>query len=107
MMETELSNNNAYKMMTVNVSPLHTVSTNLYCPSGVRAYDTFLYFFSMIPKSLSDLFGTASPTTPTPCFIPQGKSPWYPLDRRLGEPPSQSECDGEEKIPSPYWDSNP
>jgi hypothetical protein len=28
---------------------------------------------------------------------PQGKSPWYPLDRRLGGPQSQSGHSGEEK----------
>jgi hypothetical protein len=28
---------------------------------------------------------------------PQGKSPWYPLDRRLGEPKSRSGHGGEEK----------
>jgi hypothetical protein len=27
---------------------------------------------------------------------PQGKSPWYPLDRRLGGPQSWSGCSGEE-----------
>jgi hypothetical protein len=27
----------------------------------------------------------------------QGKSPWYSLDRRLGEPQSHSGCGGEEK----------
>jgi hypothetical protein len=27
--------------------------------------------------------------------LPQGKSPWYPLDRRLGGPQSRSECGGE------------
>jgi hypothetical protein len=27
--------------------------------------------------------------TPRPLY-PQGKSPWYPLDRRLGEPQSHS-----------------
>jgi hypothetical protein len=27
----------------------------------------------------------------------KGKSPWYLLNRRLGEPQSQSECGGEEK----------
>jgi hypothetical protein len=30
-------------------------------------------------------------------LYPQGKSPWYPLDRRLGGPKSQSGCSGEEK----------
>jgi hypothetical protein len=33
---------------------------------------------------------------PWPLY-PQGKSPWYPLDRRLGEPQSRSGCGGEEK----------
>jgi hypothetical protein len=28
---------------------------------------------------------------------PQGKSPWYPLDRRLGGPQSRSGSGGEEK----------
>jgi hypothetical protein len=28
----------------------------------------------------------------------QRKNPWYPLDRRLGGPYSQSECGGEEKM---------
>jgi hypothetical protein len=30
-------------------------------------------------------------------LYPQGKSPWYPLDRRLGRPQSQSRCSGEKK----------
>jgi hypothetical protein len=30
-------------------------------------------------------------------LYPQGKSPWCPLDRRLGGPQSQYGCDGEEK----------
>jgi len=34
-------------------------------------------------------------------LYPQGKSPWYPLDRRLGEPQSQSRCSGEEKNSQP------
>jgi hypothetical protein len=29
--------------------------------------------------------------------LPQGKSPWYPLDRRLGGPYSRSGRGGEEK----------
>jgi hypothetical protein len=40
-------------------------------------------------------------------FTPQGKSPWYPLDRRLGGPQSRSGRRGEEKIPSPRRESNP
>jgi hypothetical protein len=31
------------------------------------------------------------------CFTSQGKSMWYPLDRRLGGPRSQSGCSGEGK----------
>jgi len=30
----------------------------------------------------------------------QGKSPWYPSDRRLGGPQSQFECNGEERFPA-------
>jgi hypothetical protein len=37
----------------------------------------------------------------------QGKSPWYPLDRRLGGTQSRSGRGGEEKIPRPCRDSNP
>jgi hypothetical protein len=33
---------------------------------------------------------------PRPLY-PQGKSPWYPLDRRLGRPQSRSGRGGEEK----------
>jgi hypothetical protein len=32
---------------------------------------------------------------------PQGKSPWYPLDRRLGGPQSRSGPGGEEKNSQP------
>jgi hypothetical protein len=34
-------------------------------------------------------------------LYPQGKSPWYPLDKRLGGPQSRSGCDGEEKNSQP------
>jgi hypothetical protein len=34
---------------------------------------------------------------PRPLY-PQGKGPWYPLDRSLGGPQSRSERGGEEKI---------
>jgi hypothetical protein len=34
-------------------------------------------------------------------LYPQGKSPWYPLDRRLGGPQSHSGCGGEEKNSQP------
>jgi hypothetical protein len=32
-----------------------------------------------------------------PAALPQGKSPWYPLNRRLGGPQSRSGHAGEEK----------
>jgi hypothetical protein len=38
--------------------------------------------------------------TPQPLY-PQGKNPWYPLDRRLGGPQSRSGCGGEEKDSQP------
>jgi hypothetical protein len=38
--------------------------------------------------------------TPRPLY-PQGKNPWYPLDRRLGRPQSRSERGGEEKNSQP------
>jgi hypothetical protein len=38
--------------------------------------------------------------TPWPLYS-QGKSSWYPLDRRLGGPQSRSGRGGLEKIPSP------
>jgi len=40
-----------------------------------------------------------------PAALPWGKSPWYPLDRRLGGPQRWSEHSGEEKnIPTPTRD---
>jgi hypothetical protein len=36
-----------------------------------------------------------------PAALPQGKNPWYPLDRRLGGPQSRSGRDGEEKNSQP------
>jgi hypothetical protein len=38
--------------------------------------------------------------TPRPLY-PQGKSPWYPLDRRLGGPQNRSGSGGEEKNSQP------
>jgi len=32
-----------------------------------------------------------------PATLPQGKSPWYPMDMRLGELQSWSGCNGEKK----------
>jgi hypothetical protein len=37
----------------------------------------------------------------------QGKSPWNPLDRRLGEPQSRSGCGGEEKNSQPLTGTEP
>jgi hypothetical protein len=37
-----------------------------------------------------------------PAALPQGKSPWYPLDKRLGGPQSRSGLGGvEKKFPAP------
>jgi hypothetical protein len=36
-----------------------------------------------------------------PAALPQGKSPWYPLDKRLGGPQSRSGRGGEEKNSQP------
>jgi hypothetical protein len=36
-----------------------------------------------------------------PAALPQRKSPWYPLDRRLGWPQSQFGCGGEGKNSQP------
>jgi hypothetical protein len=36
-----------------------------------------------------------------PAALPQGKSPWHPLDRRLGGPQSRSGRGGEEKTSQP------
>jgi hypothetical protein len=44
--------------------------------------------------------------TPRPLY-PQGKSPWYPLDRRLGGPQSRSERGAEERNSQPRRESNP
>jgi hypothetical protein len=43
------------------------------------------------------------------CFTPWGKSPWYPLHRRLGGPQSQSGHSGRKKKSLHYycWKSNP
>jgi hypothetical protein len=37
----------------------------------------------------------------------QGRSPWYPLDRRLGGPRAVLDAVVKRKIPSPYWELNP
>jgi hypothetical protein len=42
-----------------------------------------------------------------PDALPPGKEPWYPLERRLGGPQSQSGRCGKDKNPCPYWESNP
>jgi hypothetical protein len=44
--------------------------------------------------------------TPQPLY-PRGKSPWYPLDRRLGGPQSRSGRGGEEKNSHSRRESNP
>jgi hypothetical protein len=42
-----------------------------------------------------------------PAALPQGKSTWYPLDRRLGGPQSRSGRDEEKNSQPPPRESNP
>jgi hypothetical protein len=42
-----------------------------------------------------------------PAALPQGKSPWYPLDRTLETPRDGLDAVVRRKIPSPRRDSNP
>jgi hypothetical protein len=43
-----------------------------------------------------------------PVALPQGKSPWYPLDKKLGGPQNRSvDAVVKRKIPNTYRDSNP
>jgi hypothetical protein len=42
-----------------------------------------------------------------PAALPQGKSAWYPLDRRLGGPRAVMNVVVNSKIPSPHRESNP
>jgi hypothetical protein len=43
----------------------------------------------------------------TPAALPQGKSTWYPLDRRLGGPQSRSGRNGDEKNSQPLPELEP
>jgi len=40
-------------------------------------------------------------------LYPQGKSPWYPMNRRLGRPQSWSGCGGEETNSQPLLGLKP
>jgi hypothetical protein len=40
-------------------------------------------------------------------LYPWGRSPQYPLDRRLGGPHGWSVRYGKKKISRPFWESNP
>jgi hypothetical protein len=42
-----------------------------------------------------------------PAAVPHGKSPWHPLDRRLGGPQSRSGRGGEEKNSQPLPELEP
>jgi hypothetical protein len=42
-----------------------------------------------------------------PAALPQEKSPWYPLYRRLSGPQSRSGHGGEEKNSKPLWELKP
>jgi hypothetical protein len=54
---------------------------------------------------LNSFFGVVS-FTPRPLY-PQGKSPWYPLGRRLGGPQSRSGRDGKVKNSQPLSELEP
>jgi hypothetical protein len=45
--------------------------------------------------------GTRCGQLHAPAALPQGKGPWYPLDRRLGGPQNRSRRSGEEKNSQP------
>jgi hypothetical protein len=42
-----------------------------------------------------------------PAALPPGKDPWYPLDRRLGDPRAVLDAVVKRKIPSSRPESNP
>jgi hypothetical protein len=51
---------------------------------GERRYSSYSYLTSALDG------GEWSASHPSRALYPQGKDPWYPLDRRLGGPQSQS-----------------
>jgi hypothetical protein len=70
------------------------------CLTKHHAMKTFWGSGSIAPRILFSDLGTRS-FTPRPLY-PQGKSSWYPVDRRLGGPQSRSGRGGEEKkFPAP------
>jgi hypothetical protein len=62
-----------------------------------------VYWESGVIASRIDI-GTSFTLRP---LYPQGKSPWYPLDRRLGGTQSRSACGGEEKNSQPLPELEP
>jgi len=74
------------------------VTLFLSCPS--RRLERWLHAFL---TSATD--GGGQLHAPAGLPHPQGKSPWYSLDWRLGGPQIQSGHGGKEKqIPAPAWD---
>jgi hypothetical protein len=51
--------------------------------------------------SLTSVLDGGQWSTSRPGALPQGKNPWYPLDRRLGGPQSRSGRGGEDKNSQP------
>jgi hypothetical protein len=83
-----------------NITPL-TLKLSL-CLTKHHAMKTYWGSGGIAPRSLD--LGTrwrwVISFTPQPLY-PQGKSPWYPLDRRLGGPQSRSGQGGKEKNSQP------
>jgi hypothetical protein len=79
------------------LSPIRT--TLSLCLPKHHAMKTYWGSGSIAPRilDLSTRWRGVVSLTPRPLY-PQGKSPWYPLDRRLGGPQSRSGRGDEEKI---------
>jgi hypothetical protein len=73
------------------------------CPRALTEHHTVKVYWGVEVSSThslaSELYGSGQFHTPT--TLPQGKIPWYPLDRRLGGPQSHSGHGGEEKKSQP------
>jgi hypothetical protein len=67
---------------------------------GVKGKVVPVLFFNWAPRYEGILGEWWYSFTPRPLY-PQGKNPWYPLDRRLGGPQSWSGRGGEEKNSQP------
>jgi hypothetical protein len=83
--------------------------------SNLKVKLSLCYFFNWAPRhkgvveeykyssthSLTSALEGVSGQLHAPAALPQGKSPWYPLDRSLGGPQSRSGRGGEKKNSQP------